>query len=161
LKEHVQTKVKERHKLQDTKKQERARKSEESKKAFDAWKSCKNELLRTTKTQFSYKNQSKIHSKAWCPARRMEHGYPKDPRAPTPGKRPSTRTGVIGSRPPSAVSYESDSFESSSTTESESIDQSIVDSETENDKIGCTGRKKTIQVCCKTLEYWCTCNDQT
>ena len=57
-------------------------------------------------------------------------------------------------------SYRSASFESS---DSENDTQSSVEEEKteslEKVNISTTGRRKTIHVCCQTLEYWCTCDD--
>ena len=147
----------EKHKVEDINKQVTA-KTEESKKAFEAWKSQKDELIKTNKTLYTYKNQSKVHTQAWRPARGMRYDYPKDPSAVA--KKLAKKPSRASSRLSSTDSYQSASFESS---DSETDTQSSVEEEkTESlDKVNIitTGTRKTIQVCCQTLEYWCTCDD--
>lgn len=104
---------------------------------------------------FTYKRQSKIHEKPWCPARATKHDYPKDPATLTHNKTKQ----LLSSRPNSAStkSYESESFECATS----SSEHSFVDTENEGSlelaPVIVTGKRKTIQVCCQTLEYWCTC----
>lgn len=148
---------KEKQKMEDSGKQANDKK-EESKKAFEAWKSKKDDLIKTNKTLYTYKNQSTIHAQAWRPARSMRYDYPRDPSLAA--KKSTEKSSRASSRLSSVDSYQSASFESS---DSENDSQSSVE-EDKNESLGkvnmeTTGRRKTIQVCCQTLEYWCICDN--
>ena len=89
----------------------------------------------------------------------MKYGYPKDPAAAKKSTKKSKKT---LSKSPSVESYTSASFESSDpgSSHGDSDDKSSVYSEFASDEVitALTGKRKTIQVCCQTLEYWCTCD---
>ena len=121
---------------------EAARKGEramESKQAFKAWNEKKRTSLHTAKIT----PQSSPARPAWCPARSLH-------------RVPSLRlSGIQSSRKLSftrhhrqemvAESYSQDSFSSDSGSGCSCRENS-------------TGTLKTVQVCCKTLEYWCICD---
>ena len=128
-------------------KQEKAsERQQESRRTFEAWKSKKDEKIRSTGILYTYKEDSKAkrHQKAWCPARSMKYDYPK---LKSNEIKPTSRTG-------SARSFYSESSTSVRSLVSDTA------SSAENSRPGTSeGKLKTIQVCCQTLEYWCTCDD--
>ena len=154
LKEHRKKQHKEKQILEGKSRQQKTERLDDSKKAFEAWRSKKDDVLQTTKTQYTYKKRPKIHTRAWCPARGMKHAYPKDPAAV---KKKTSRASSTLSESPSVKSYESESFESTSTSENSFIDSESEQSVDVAPMCSITGKRKTIQVCCQTLEYWCTC----
>ncbi len=156
LKEHRKKQHKEKQTLEGKARHKKTERLDDSKKAFHAWKSKKDDVLQTTKTLYTYKKQPKIHTQAWCPARSTRHDYPKDPAAVK--KKKTSKPNSTVSESPSVKSYESESFESALS----SSENSFTDNESEHSVdvaplCSITGKKQTIQVCCQTLEYWCTC----
>ncbi len=157
IKSEVQKQREHKQKLRQAKAEQEELKRNDAKKAFEAWKGNKDETLTSTKTLYTYKEDGKrkVHEKAWCPARSMQYAYPK---AKSKSKAVKERT---SSRSESVeASYSSASFES---TDGESEAGSFIDDE----EIASTPRvmghsskgvRRTIQVCCQTLEYWCTCD---
>ena len=88
----------------------------------------------------------------------MQYAYPKakvgdvKPKVKKPvNERTSSRSESV------EASYSSASFES---TDGESeADSFIADEESANTPgFSSRGVRRTIQVCCQTLEYWCTCD---
>lgn len=147
-------------KLQRAKAEQEELKRDDAKKAFEAWKGNKDEKLTTTKTLYTYREDSKrkVHERAWCPARSMQYAYPKA-RVKHKVKNPENKTTSSRSEGVEA-SYSSASFES---TDGESdADSFIADKEITSTpgRMGHSskGVRRTIQVCCQTLEYWCTCD---
>lgn len=145
--------------LELSKTEQEQQRRDDSKRAFEAWKGKKGEKLSSTKTLYTYKDDAKkkVHERAWCPARSIKHTYPKaklntaDPSKAKKTQNPRTTS--------SLMSYSSASFES--VDEDSETDSSIVDEERSigrTDSCSCKGVRKTIQVCCQTLEYWCTCD---
>ena len=123
------------------------------------WKGRKDDLLNATKTLYTYKEDGKrrVHERAWCPARSMKHSYPKDKLTDAKVKKVDHRTTKSKSL---EASYSSPSFESTdvgSESESSIVDRDSVSSSRTGDQSS-KGKRKTIQVCCQTLEYWCTCD---
>ena len=97
-----------------------------------------------------------MHEKAWCPARSMQYAYPKSKVGNVKPKAMKERT---SSRSESVeASYSSVSFES--TYGESEADSFIADEDTAVGGMGHSskGVRRTIQVCCQTLEYWCTCD---
>ena len=133
---------------------------------YEAWKGKKDEKLSNSKTLYTYREdcKRKVHEKAWCPARSMQYTYPKAKGSDT--LKPKNKNIVnersrTSSRSESVdTSYSSASFES---TDGDSEgDSFIADEESASTgrmgHAGCKGVRRTIQVCCQTLEYWCTCD---
>ena len=149
--------------LQQTKAKQEHLRRDDSKRAFEAWKGHKDKKLNSTKTLYTYGEDGKrrVHEKVWCPARSMQYEYPKAKVKPK-NKKPVNET--TGSRSENVeASYSSASFESTG-TESEA-DSFIADEESAcSNGMGCSaaaggrGVRRTIQVCCQTLEYWCMCD---
>ena len=144
--------------LNQTKTEQEQLRREEAKRAFEAWKGQKDDLLNKTKILYTYKEDGKrrVHERAWCPARSIKHTYPKAKLTDTKVKSVDRRTTRSTSL---EASYSSASFESTdvgSETDSSIVDEDSVSSGTGDQSS--KGVKKTILVCCQTLEYWCTCD---
>ena len=150
--EHKQT-------LQRAKAEQEELKRDDARKAFEAWKGNKDEKLTATKTLYTYREggKRKVHEKAWCPARSMKYAYPM--KAKVGSVKPKATKERTNSRSESVeASYSSASFES---TDGESeADSFIADEDTAPGGMehSSKGVRRTIQVCCQTLEYWCTCD---
>ena len=138
-----------------------------------------------TKRLYSYMDRAKVHEKSWCPARSMQYSYPTFPNKERHGKNKVTRTIAEDSskdnsgcsndgsknasdRCSSGSSNDMDSY-STASFESDPSDVASSDGESDTDSSepvesvsrsspSKTGRQKTIQVCCQTLQYWCTCD---
>ena len=138
-------------------------KREDAKRAFEAWKGHKDEKLKSTKILYTYREdvKRKVHEKAWCPARSMKYAYPKAKTSDVKSKVKKSMNERTSSRSESVeASYTSASFES---TDGESETDSFIDDEKSTSSPGGMGHsskgvRRTIQVCCQTLEYWCTCD---
>ena len=166
MKEKAKKKKEEAKQIENSKKQKVLARRESSLESFTAWKSRKDEKIQSNKTLYTYKNTSKIHEKSWCPARSMQYSYPADPRK---GRRRHRHTSTASSTASSAISsgkncssdmadsYSTASFESeaSSSSGESDTDSSVLMGGISRSK---TGRQKTIQVCCQTLQYWCVCD---
>ena len=162
LKSEVEKQREHKRKLQQAKAEQKELKKEDAKRAFESWKGRKDEKLTSTKTLYKYKEDGKrktVHEKAWCPARSMRYAYPK---ANVNNVKPSKAKKPMGERTSSRLesleaSYSSASFES---TDGESEGDSFIDDENSaSTPAGSSkGVRRTIQVCCQTLEYWCTCD---
>ncbi len=137
------------------KKQEEALKHrQESRTAFEAWKARKDDKIRQQKRLYTYDEdrKSKVHTRAWCPARSMKHSYPSAGTQGTTGR-----------------SFSRGSLRSSGTTSARSEVSSAMSTSTYGSRIvspegrdrSSASKLKTIQVCCQTLEYLCTCDDDT
>lgn len=145
--------------LNQTKNEQEKLRREEAKIAFEAWKGRKDDLLNTTKTLYTYKEDSKrrVHERAWCPARSIKHTYPKTKLTDAAKVKKVDRRTIRSTS--LEASYSSASFESTdvgSETDSSIVDEDSVCSGTGDQSS--KGVRKTIQVCCQTLEYWCTCD---
>lgn len=130
-------------KEQEEKKREVAiQRQHESKTAFDAWKTKKDDHIRRTGKLYTYgsKSSQDVHPTAWCPARSMQYSYPGTEKT---ARLSSTRS--IRSASTASVRSEASSVVSGGTSRPVSPSK--------------LGRPKSIQVCCQTLEYWCTCED--
>jgi len=143
---------KERQQMRDMElvKQEKAiERKQESKRAFEAWKSKTDKRIKSTGTLYTYtkNSQAKAHQKAWCPARSIKYDYLKTSEI-KPKKTGSYRSGSA------------DSLYTASSASSYSLASDTVSSLIGNSRpVSSEGKLKTIQVCCQTLEYWCTCDD--
>lgn len=159
MKEQKRRQLKEKQIMDNKHKQQKAERLTDSKKAFEAWKFTKDDILKTTKTLYTYKLRPKVHGQAWCPARSMQYDYPKDPMvAKKLTNCPASHLSESPTATASVKSYECESFESDASSNAHSLNGSIVGSETEVlTDIAVTGKRRTIQVCCQTLQYWCTC----
>ena len=143
--------------LSRTKLDQEHQRKDEAKRAFEAWRSHKDEKLGTTKTLYTYKEdgKKKVHERAWCPARSIKHTYPKA----------RLTDGKVKKQAPNQKTAKSTSLEASYS--SASFESTDVDSETDSSIVDevhsvCNGMsshslRKSIQVCCQTFEYWCTC----
>ena len=139
---------------------EKTRKAEKSSKAREERNSYLQRLSRT-------RAESATPRPAWCPARSL-HCVP----SPRLCRIQTTRKQFLSSQKTRATEcderYSLDSFslvESvSSSEESEGereADMSRGSSGghlTPDSAANCTGTLKTVQVCCKTLKYWCNCD---
>ena len=90
----------------------------------------------------------------------MQYDYPKSTETMSSKKTTALKSEEADSY--STASFESEdnelSYSSSFSSEDGSASSSIQDS------VGTStpkGKRKTIQVCCQTLQYWCTCDDTT
>ena len=129
------------------KREKAVERKQESKKAFEAWKSERDKKIKSTGSLYTYTEnpRAKIHQQAWCPARSIKYDYLKTNEI----KRKHSRTsGSVGS------------FYSASSTSSYSLASDTTSASVGNSRpVSSEGKLKTIQVCCQTLEYWCTCDD--
>lgn len=164
IKSERQKQREQRRQQQMTKTEQERQRKEESNKAFEAWKHNKDEKLSSTKTLYTYIDDGKrrVHERSWCPARSVKYTYPKH--KTTNGKAKKAKQKEAGSTSFDA-SYSSTSFESTDVDSGSESDSFIVDedraSAVSSGVDGGTrskGVRKTIQVCCRTLEYWCTCD---
>lgn len=153
IRQEKRKKRKEKQRLEDCN-QQAAVNPEESKKAYDGWMSKKDELIKTNKNS----TPSKVHLQPWRPARSMKYDYPKDPSADLTNG-PSTKPTKRYSRQTSIDSYKSASFESCDSETSDSQSSFEEDESPRIVSVTTTGTRKTVQVCCQTLHYWCTCDD--
>ena len=126
-----------------------AERQQESRRTFEAWKSKKDERIRSTGTLYTYKEDSKAmrHQKPWCPARGVKYDYPK---LKSNEMKPAKKTSRTGS---------AKSFYSESSTSLHSLVSDTASSAGNSRPVTSEGKLKTIQVCCQTLEYWCTCDN--
>ena len=153
--------------LEKRKKEQAQQEEVESQTAYENWKVTKDKDIKANKNLDTYKDDlKKIHKRAWCPARSMQYNYPQSKENKTL-KLPSCRDEMPkpangGQTPNSMDSYSNDSFESDEFEED--IGRSGDSTESSSSKspvstIAVTGTHKSIQVCCQTLQYWCTCKD--
>ena len=142
--------------LELTKKQEVVERQVNSKKAYEAWKANKD----GGKTGTYKKPEKRIHIKAWCPARSIKYDYPKNNDINL--KKSTGEIKSLDSTGSIVDSYSNASFELSSPESKDISSNSSVSSiqESVNRSSSPKGRLKTIQVCCKSIEYWCTCEEE-
>ena len=136
---------------------EKVRKAEKESKAREERKRHLRRLSRT-------RAESATPRPAWCPARTL-HSVP----SPRLCRIQTTREQFLSSQKPQVTEceerYSQDSF---SVAESTSSEESGGEREAEmssssghvpsDSAANCTGTLKTVQVCCKMLEYWCNCD---
>ena len=141
---------------------------------FEAWK--KNKERSALEFEQLGPDAEPLHERAWCPARSITHSYPSAEKVSKNSSQ--SQSGKASHSPiasPSQSSKASRSRHSShsesnqSTTSSLSRPPRTVSSPMQSSRppravsspmqSSSTARKKTIQVCCQTLEYWCTCKD--
>ncbi len=146
-----------------TKQEEAVKRNEDSNAAFDAWAEKKDDKIRSQGKLYTYTDdhKTKVHPTAWCPARSMTYSYPRHGTQMMP-----TRTQSRGSlRHSGRMSKSRESPDVSARSEvSSALSTSTCDSRSMSPRPSgqtntSTGKHKTIQVCCQTLEYWCTCDD--
>ena len=164
--------------MEKLKKEQHQNRQVDSQNAFESWKVIKDREIRTNKTLYKYKEvHKKIHERAWCPARSMQYSYPLSEES----KKSELSIGggrilKSGSRILSPITaYSMDSF-SSTLLESEKYEEEVDHSDKDGGRrserstksssgnsaasaVALTGEPKTIQVCCQTLHYWCTCEE--
>lgn len=171
LKDNIRKQRKEKAKDEKSLKETALVRRESSLESFEAWKSKKDEKIKTTKRLYTYMDKDEIHEKSWCPARSMQYSYPTFPSKESHGKNKATKTIAdssknTSSRCSSSCSNEMDSY-STASFESEPSDDISTGSDSDSSELmesvsrsspSKTGRQKTIQVCCQTLQYWCTCD---
>lgn len=162
IKETVKERRKRAKKLELTEREKVAERQRESEILVETWKIQKEEKFQKTKTLYTYnqREQQAVHEQAWRPARSVKYTYPK-----TKADRKA--------KPHTKASAEDDSY--SLSFESEATDSEVSsqcsDSELEGSvspvmesvsRAGSPskGVRKSIQVCCQTLHYWCTCDQQ-
>ena len=135
--------------MEHVKQEKAAERQQESRRTFEAWKSKKDERIRSTGTLYTYKEDSKAmrHQKPWCPARGVKYDYPK---LKGNEMKPAKKTSRTGS---------AKSFYSESSTSLHSLVSDTASSAGNSRPVTSEGKLKTIQVCCQTLEYWCTCDN--
>lgn len=152
IKESVKSRKAEARKLKTSQNEQVTERQKEAKKSFEAWKSTKDERIKNSGL-FTYKNQESFHEAPWCPARGIKHNYPKT--------KQEDKSNVPVKKVDDEDSYSS-FFESEPDMESfgESSESSLMDSVSKTASPA-AGRHKTIQVCCQTLQYWCTCQDDS
>ena len=139
----------------ELKKQEEAYlKQDESHRAFDAWKEKKDEKIKKTGMLYTYNEKRKLQTQPWCPARSMKYSYP-EVKTSGSGSR-SERSSSARSVSASTTSIASSVRSEGSCTSQSSAGSSRVSSPQPG---SCKGKLKTIQVCCQTLEYWCSCGN--
>ena len=149
IKEERKKKREKTRQLELTKQEQTAQMKEESEKVVDAWKiKKKKEDARSKKDASS----TKVRSRTWCPARSVKYDYPKDPKAKgnTSKTSSASESGSVQLNTTYSVSFDSD----------DSADESdLLSTEDEDRYASPKGKRRTIQVCCQVLEYWCTCED--
>lgn len=120
--------------------------------SYHIWKSTKDKKIHETKTLFTYKLDPRQPPKdnKWRPARSIKYSYPTDPK--TESRRSGSNVTSSGLVKP-VDSYSSHSFESDAES------QPTSPSSSHEDNLKKTGQLKTVTLCCQTLEYWCTCED--
>lgn len=153
--------------LEKSKMEQAQQKETISQHAYETWKSIKDKDIKTNKTLYTYKDQKKVQARAWRPARSMQYSYPQSKEnklSERAGSRGQVSRSASELQSPNTMdSYSNASFESSEFEEdigrkSESSTESS-SSRSPVSTIALTGTHKTIQVCCQTLPYWCTCKD--
>lgn len=89
---------------------------------------------------------------AWCPARSLSSVRPN--RIQRQSTMNTTTTDHVTGKEErcKSTSYSQDSFSSECISEPDDSGE-----EDGHNNINTTGTLKTVQVCCKTLEYWCNC----
>lgn len=152
IKESVKSRKVEARKLKTSQKEQTTERKKEAKKSFEAWKSTKDVKIKNSGL-FTYKKQPSFHEAPWCPARGIKHSYPKTKQE----DKPKVQVEKVDED-----SYSS-FFESGPDVDMESFSESsgssLMDSVSKTASTA-AGRHKTIQVCCQTLQYWCTCQDE-
>lgn len=136
----------------------------DAEKAFEAWKKKKQESILEDEQLRSCVEP--LHDKAWCPARSITHGYPSSEKASKNSRQSqSSRAHHSLHSSLSQSSKASQSHDSSlsqsnqSATSSPSRPHRADSSPMQSASNRSTAKKKSIQVCCQTIEYWCTCRD--
>ena len=132
-------------------------KQEKSKEVVAAWTKAKEDSIRRNKGLYTYTRARAGNSGAWCPARSIKYQYP---RSAANNTKTAQQRVAMGSR---------QSLYSSSTGSVCSVGRDSVSvgtspigdgrSEAASPEVHHQGTLKTIHVCCRTLEYWCTCED--
>lgn len=160
IKETVKEKRKQGKKLESTLKEQTAKKLMESKKSVEVWKIKKDEKI-SAEGLYTYtmQQQEAIHGLSWCPARTL-HNYSKNTERhrSKPDHSPDMKENSYG------LSFESEtssSHHSSDQGSSESsASSSVLTGSVSRTESPSKGAHKNIQVCCQTLHYWCTCEQQ-
>lgn len=134
----------------------RLQQQEKSKEVVVTWTKTKEDSIRRNKGLYTYNRPRAVNSGAWCPARSVKYRYPST----AAGNETAQQRAAMGSR---------QSLYSSSTgsvcsvgRDSVSVGTSPVGSghsEAASPEVQRRGTLKTIQLCCQTLEYWCTCDN--
>ena len=144
---------------------DRETRTKEAASAYQAWKAVKDRKIKSTGSLYTYNTNPRQPPKnKWCPARSVKYSYSSnavtneaDKRRSRPPSSQSARSRKSQSDTQSVKSYNS-SFESdhgNSVLEDVSREEDRV--ETNAEKGQQTGTLKTVQVCCQTVEFLCTC----
>ena len=142
----VREEKRQKQKLEAAQKMTRA---EESDRACNAWLAKKKKLRK----EDSLRSQPDPKP-AWCPARTL-HTVP--PHRLT--RIQFSRRQSLSSQPTEAGdNYSVDSFSSAEDDAADPGSQADLNSTTPDSSMNCTGRVKTVKVCCKTLKYLCNCD---
>lgn len=157
IKETVKEKRKQAKKQESTRKEQAAERLLESKKSVEGWKIKKGERISAAGLYTYTKKQEAIHALSWCPARTM-HNYSKN-------NRHRSKSGHSPDRNEDSyvLSFESEtssSHHSNDEGSSDSSASSLTGSVSRTESLS-KGTHKTIQVCCQTLHYWCTCEQDS
>eukprot|EP00731_Ephydatia_muelleri_P016588 Em0009g1012a len=121
--------------------------------AFEAWKKKKEESV--LEVERLGPDAGPLHERAWCPARSITHSYPSAEKASKNSRQ--SQSGKVSHSPSAQSSRGSRSCNSShsesnqSSTSSFSRPPRAVSSPMPSSSNRGTARKKTIQVCCQTL----------
>lgn len=143
--------------LSSSHKEQFSKRQTEAKKSFEAWKSKKDEKIRTTKMLYTYNQKQSVSDTPWCPARGIQYSYPKSKETSQTRHKTKAETKDTSDSGASVESYSMSSFESEVEADSEGSNTSLVMESVSRTASPSKGTRKTVQVCCQTLQYWCTC----
>ena len=149
----------------------------ESASAYLSWKMNKDRKIKETGKLFTYNDNPRKPPKGtkWCPARGIQYSYPRDKHAENISKMNSSVSRksksfqeLLGNESHVDQSYTFDSFDSDSCSSDDNSLQSpqeFNDSTLETnlktsptESVNENGQMKSVQVCCKTIEYICICD---
>lgn len=177
IREAAREKRKQAKKIEALKKAQEAEKKIEAEKSLKAWESKKEEKIKSLGLFTYTQKQEAIHATSWCPARTL-HKYKVNPHRSKPPRQGSREKDNSHSSKHShssdgmndtySLSFESEasvSHHSSDGNDGNNLSDSFGSSSLTSSSVSRTesltkGTHKTIQVCCQTLHYWCTCDQQ-
>ena len=177
LKESLKQKLLKERQLHDEKINLQKSRLTESASAYLSWKMNKDRKIKETGKLFTYNDNPRKPPKGtkWCPARGIQYSYPRDKHAENISKMNSSVSRKsksfqesLGNESHVDQSYRFDSFDSDScSSEDNSLQspQEFNDSTLETnvntspiESVNEIGQMKSVQVCCKTIEYICICD---
>ena len=153
IRERRQREKKEREAEEAEKRQAKLQQKKEAHEKFDAWKNEKDASIKRRGSLYTYTSAATRNPTPWCPVRSIKYKHPKPDVGGETAQKKATLSSRQSLRSASVNSVYSCDFPSAAS--SVSGEGSVAASPTPPHR----GTLKTIQLCCQTVEYWCTCDD--